>query len=104
MLMIHGCHPITWSSRRPRGQRPPSHQVVRRRGEGDDPIDLSSTAMPKLPQQPDGLHPAEGLLDLLPTSLADRVARMAGGARIDRTATIGRVLRDMRRDTHLSHG
>lgn len=47
-------------SRRVGGEVPPSDQVVRRRGEAEDPIDEASAAVAQAPQQADGLHPAEG--------------------------------------------
>src|SRR5258706_572049 len=46
--MIRSGHRFASSSRSPRGKRPPSHQVERRRGEGHDPIDQSPTAVPQL--------------------------------------------------------
>src|SRR4051812_37594314 len=57
------------------------HDVVRRRGEGEDPVDERSAAMPELPEAPDRLHPPEALLDELPLLLTDGVPRVARGAR-----------------------
>ncbi len=104
IVMISGCHLATWSSRGARSQRPPSYEVVRRRGEGHDPIHLATATMMELAQQADGLHPAEGLLDLLPASLPERIPWMSRGASVDRAAPIGRVLGHMRRDAHLPDG
>ena len=59
-------------------------QVVGRRGEGHDPIDELAAAVPQLAQPADGLHPAEDLLDQFPFPLADRIARVPGGAAVDR--------------------
>jgi len=102
--MIRSCHPVPASSRWPRRQHPPTHQVVRRRREGHDPIDFAPTAMPQLSQQPDGLHPPEGLFDLLATALTERIPGMARGPDVDRTALLARVLRDVRRDAHAANG
>src|SRR5215210_2009248 len=84
-------------SRGPRQQVPQADQVVGRRGEGHDPIDELSAAVPELPQATDGLHPAEDLLDQLPLLLTDGVTGLPGGAAVDRTAF--RLLGDVRRDT-----
>ena len=73
-------------SRRPREQRAQAHQVVRRRGEGNDPIDAFPAPMPEFAQPADGFQPAEDLLDQLPLLLADRVAGMTGGPSVDGTA------------------
>src|SRR5262245_55142492 len=71
---------------RGREQRAHPDQVVGRRGEGKDPLDLWATAVADFPQQCDRFHPAEGLLDQLALALTDRVAHVARGARIDGTA------------------
>ena len=47
-------------------------QVVRRRREGDDPVDECAPAMPHLPQAADRLHPPK---DLLRYHLERRIAR-----------------------------
>ena len=60
--------------------------------------------MSQFAEQPDRLHPAEGLLDFLPASLTERVAGMARGPAVNRTAALGRVLRHMRRDPHRTDG
>src|SRR5688572_24475008 len=68
------------------------HDVVRRRGEGEDPLDERPAAMAQLPKPPDGLHPAEALLDQLSLLLTDRVARVPGGSPIDGAPPLGGVL------------
>src|SRR6188508_2519661 len=62
----------------------PADHVVRRRGEGKDPIDESTAAVAEFAEQADGLHPTEGLLDQFALPLAERVARVTERARIDR--------------------
>src|SRR5207302_8162869 len=52
-------------SRRPRQQRSQADQVVRRGGEGHDPIDQCTAAVSQLAQPADRLHPAEDLLNQL---------------------------------------
>jgi muramoyltetrapeptide carboxypeptidase LdcA involved in peptidoglycan recycling len=47
--------------------------------EREGPLDERAPAMVEFAQQPDGLHPAEGLLDELPFSLTDVVAGMDFG-------------------------
>src|SRR6266850_5693399 len=88
-------------SRGPREQGAQADQVVRRGGEGDDPIDEFATAMPELAQTADGLQPAKDLLDQFPFLLADRVAGMPRGPLVDRAA--GNLLRDVRRDAERAH-
>ncbi len=53
--------------------------------------------VPQLPEQPDGLVPAQALLHQLAAPLTDRVARVTRGAAVNGTAPVGRVLRDVRR-------
>ena len=65
------------TSRRPRQEGAQADQVVRRRGEGHDPIDEGAAAMAQLSQPAHRLHPAEDLLDQLPFLLADGIARVA---------------------------
>src|SRR5580765_3823674 len=84
------CHlPTSWP-RASRGglrdERAHPDQVVRRRRKGKDPLDARPASMSHLPQQRDGFHPAKRLLHQLALALTDDVARMAGVARIDRTA------------------
>src|SRR5260370_42657227 len=102
-VMVRGTHSFV-SSGWLREQGAHAHQIERRRREDEGPVDARATAMPQLAQHADGLHPAEALLDQLPLLLADRVARMAGRAGIDRTATLRRlgILGDMRGDPHLA--
>ena len=58
--------------------------------------------MPGLAQAGNGLGPAEGLLNALSDTLADAIARMAGGATIDGRTPAGGILRQMRRDVDLA--
>ena len=71
-----------------------SHQVVTRPPQGDDPVDQRAAPVAQLPQSADGLRPAKDLLDQLPLSLVDLVARMARGPDIDRA--IWGLSRDVR--------
>ena len=59
--------------------------------------------MPKFPQQSDGLHPSEGLLDLLAAPFAGGVARMSCGPTVNGTRPIASGLSDMWRDAHCPH-
>lgn len=45
-----------------------------------------------------GLDPAEDLLDALAGPRAGGIVRVAGGARVDGRAPVGRALGDVRRD------
>src|SRR5712691_6642702 len=54
--------------------------------------------MSGLAHQPDCLHPAEDLFDALAFLLAHGVTGMTSGSAVDRTGTIGVVLRDVRDD------
>ena len=76
------------SLRGPRDQIAPPDQVVRRGGEGTDPIDETAAAMAEFLEQPDRLHPSEGLFDVLTTTLARGVARMPRCAVIDRASAL----------------
>ena len=75
-----------------------AHDVVRRGGEGEDPVDERSASVAQLPQTANRFHPAEALFDELPFLLTDGVAGVPGRARIDRAASARRMLRDVRRD------
>ena len=75
-------------SRGPRQQCSQADQVVRRGGEGHDPIDQLSTAVPQLAQAADRFHPAEDLFDELPFLLTDRVPRLARRPPVDRRVLI----------------
>ena len=100
MIGIHGSS----SSRVLRHEIAPPDQVVRRRGEGKDPVDESAAAMAELAEQADRFHPAEGLLDQFPLPLAHGVAGVTQGTAVEGTAAApfdgGR---DMRRDVHPAH-
>src|SRR5688572_18441785 len=78
-----------------RHERPQSHDVIRRSGEGEDPIDQCSAAMAQLPEEADRFHPAERFLDTLPAPLTVRIATRACCATVDRA--VGLLLRDVRR-------
>ena len=75
-------------------QGPHADQVVRRSGEGDDPIDQFTAAVSQLTQPADRLHPTEDLLDQLSFLLTDRVAHLAGRPAVDRRVLL--LLGDMR--------
>src|SRR5437899_9893910 len=95
---------VLWpsSSRGLRLQVAPAHEVVRRRAKGKDPIHESAAAMAEFAKQGDGLQPAKRLLDQFPLALADHIAGVTPGPRVDgaAAATIDRR-RDVRRDAHL---
>src|SRR5512138_1836986 len=79
------------------------NQVVGGCPQHEDPVDQREAAVVELPELPDGLQPAEDLLDPLPAALAHRVAGMAGGAAIDRAIPVlGDVLGHVRRDAELA--
>src|SRR4030095_2850106 len=103
LIMRHRTH-VAALSRRLRQQRAHADQIKHRGREDEGPVASRVSAVPQLAQQTDGLHPAEALLDQIPLLLTDRVARMAGGAGIDRTAATRRlgILGDMRCNTHLA--
>src|SRR5678815_2017950 len=88
-------------SRGPRQQRAQADQVVRRRREGDDPIDECPAAMAELAQPADRLQPPKDLFDQLPLLLADGIAGMPRGSLIDGAARD--LLRDVRRDPQRAH-
>src|SRR5713101_8134812 len=50
---------------------------------GSTPLHPRAAAIARLAQAADGLHPAEGLLDLLADPLTDGVTRMPHGARVE---------------------
>ena len=64
-----------------------SHQVVRRSGKGEDPLDSLAALVMQLSEQGDRFHPAQALFDLFSFPLTDRVSRMSRGSGIDRTPT-----------------
>src|SRR5207249_400268 len=94
----HALVPSGWLGQ----QCPHPDQVKRRGGEDEVPVDARSAAVSQLAHQTDRLHPAETLLDQLSFLLTDGVARMSGGARIDRAAASRRlgILGHMRGDAH----
>src|SRR5882672_6877825 len=73
----------------------PADQVVRRGGEGEDPIDEAAAAVAQFAEQPDGFHPPEGLLDFLSAPFTEGVARVSCGPTINGTRPIASGLCDM---------
>src|SRR5687768_5621811 len=71
-------------SRRAFEQPAQSDDVVRRRGEREDPGDQRAAAMMQLAEVADRFHPAEALFHQLPLLLTDGIARMACRPAIDR--------------------
>jgi hypothetical protein len=71
-------------------------KVVGGGGEGEHPTDSRSPSVAGLAQEAHGLHPTEDLFDDLAASLADRVAGVTGGALVDSTPPVRRVLGDVR--------
>jgi hypothetical protein len=73
-------------------QVPDPHEIVDGGGKGEDPIHPPLAAVPRLAEQPDGLEPAEDLLDELALALAHQVTGVAHGAAVDPTGPVRRVL------------
>ena len=90
------------TSGRAGGQRLHSDEIVRGRGEDEDPVHSGDAAVTQLPEQADGLHPPEDLFDALPNPLTHRIARMLRRPGIDRPA--GLLRRDVRGGSHGTHG
>src|SRR6266481_2323316 len=88
-------------SRGSREEGAQTDHVVCRRGEGHDPIDAFTAAMPELAQPADRLHPAKDLLDQFPLSLADGIAGRTRRSIIDGAARD--LLRDVRRHPERAH-
>ncbi len=80
----------------------PAHEVVRGGAETTQPVHQSPAAMPQFAEQGDGFQPAESLLDQFAFALTHRIPAMAGCAGVNRTAAAPGVLRDVRRDAHLT--
>ena len=74
-----------------------ANEIVGGSGQDEEPFNQCPSAMARFAQATDGLDPAEGFLDPLPLDRADAIARVAGGAGIDRRAAVRVVLRDVRR-------
>src|SRR5678815_5882749 len=72
-------------------------EIAGRRRQDKEPFDQAAPAVTGLAQAAYGLDPSERLLDLLTLDRADAIAGMACRAPIDRRASIGIILRDMRR-------
>src|SRR5215470_11121624 len=85
-------------SRRRPGEIPNAEQVVGCQPEEKHPADPSEPAVTRLTQQRYRLEPAEDLFDAFARTLAEGVAGMPRRARIDRAATLGGVLGQVRRD------
>src|ERR1700758_4048022 len=77
-------------------------EVVGCGGEHEEPLDQAAATMPGLAQTADRLDPPEWFFDPLALDRADAIAGMPGRARVDRRATVGVVLRDMRRAAALA--
>src|SRR5437899_8884388 len=93
-----GARARRWNGRRAsrgRLETPHPYQVVGRRREQTLPVHPTSAAVAELAQPADRLHPAEDLFNPFPRALADRVARMACRARIERATVL--LLRDVGR-------
>src|SRR3972149_327481 len=75
------------SRHRLRFQSSQANQVVGRADQGEPPTHFSEASQLHLLQQPDHLHPAEGLLDPFAFLLADLVAGVPRGASVHRTPT-----------------
>src|ERR1700687_567577 len=94
----YGCSHRMFSRWR-RQEVPNAHEVVGRRHEHGEPVDLRGPAPLNWPHRAEGLPPTEHFLDPLAQSLADRVAPMARRAAVDRT---GFLLSDVRRYSKLA--
>src|SRR5438094_9700572 len=70
-----------------------TEEVVGGHREGEHPADAFASPESRLATQPHGLQPPEHFLDALAEPLADRVAGMARGARVERGDLL---LRDVR--------
>jgi hypothetical protein len=72
---------VSFGSRRNRCcQVPYSHQIVGGGGKGEHPAHPVLTSVPRLPEIPHGLHPAEDFLHPFSQALTDGIPRVAGGA------------------------
>src|SRR5246127_5826360 len=79
-----------------------TNEIVGRGGEHEEPLDQAAATMPGLAQTADRLDPPEWFFDPLALDRAETIAEMSGRAPIDRRATVGVVLRDMRRAAALA--
>src|SRR5215469_11199689 len=70
-----------------------SHQVVGRHCEAEHPIDSRDPAMARLTQPTHGFEPAKDLFHPFALALADRVARIAGGALVNDAALLACEMR-----------
>lgn len=78
---------------------PHPNQIIGSNGQGEVPRDLLGASVSCSSQNPDGLDPAEYLLDALPDLAAVLVSRMAGGSTINGRTTALIVLGHMRGNT-----
>jgi len=78
-----------------------SNQIVRRHRKREHPPASVKPFVASLPQQPDRLDPTEDLFNPFSLPLTDRITRMTGGPLIDRTTSVGGVLRHRRGDVQL---
>src|SRR5215468_11896596 len=76
-----------------RPEVPQANQVVGRHSEGKHPPDTRAAPKACLAAQPDRLQPAEHFLDALAESLADPVASVVRGARVERGELLLRHVR-----------
>src|SRR5215472_1822659 len=70
-----------------------SHQVIGRQCEAEHPIDSRDPAMARLTQPTHGFEPAKDLFHPFALALADRVARIAGGALVNDAALLACEMR-----------
>src|SRR5215469_15670971 len=72
-------------------------EVIGGRGQDEEPFDQLAPTMACLAQAANRLDPSERLFDPLSLDRAEAITRVAGGATVDRRATVGVILRDVRR-------
>jgi hypothetical protein len=102
MIQIHSA---ASASGRVRDEIAPPDQVVGRGAKGKHPIDEAAPPVAEFTKQRHRLQPPKGLLDQLALALTARVARMPGGAAINRApAARPMVLRDVGRHAHRPQG
>ena len=83
--------PVHRSRRRGREQRAQSYEIIRRRGEGEDPADRLRSAMMQLSKQAHAFTPAEALFHQFAFALTRDVAGVARGATIHRAVRAARM-------------
>ena len=92
------------SRRNHRRQVADAHQVVSRGGEGEHPAHPVLASVPRLPEIPHGLHPAEDFLHPFSQALTDGISRMAGGATVNGGLPAVTVLGHMGHGLQAPHG